>query len=57
MPNPDVVATQVCKIRNAHRKTLYLRYVLSNRDLEEIVAERVLRIDHTTIFRWVQHHI
>jgi transposase, IS6 family len=30
-------------------------YSLSYRDLEEMMAERGLRVDHTTIFRWVQH--
>jgi len=34
----------------------YLRYALSYRDLEEIMRERGLFIDHTTIFRWVQHY-
>jgi transposase, IS6 family len=33
----------------------YLRYPLSYRDLEEMTRERGLRIDHTTIYRWVQH--
>lgn len=32
----------------------YLRYALSYRDLEEMLAERGLSVDHTTIFRWVQ---
>lgn len=32
----------------------YLRYSLSYRDLEEMVAERGLSVDHTTIYRWVQ---
>jgi transposase-like protein len=32
----------------------YLRYPLSYRDLEEMMAERGLSIDHTTIYRWVQ---
>jgi transposase-like protein len=31
----------------------YLRYSLSYRDLEEIMAERGLRVDHSTIARWV----
>ena len=34
----------------------YLRYALSYRDLEELMAERNLRVDHVTIWRWVQHH-
>jgi transposase, IS6 family len=33
----------------------YLRYALSYRDLEEIMAGRGLSVDHTTIYRWVQH--
>jgi transposase, IS6 family len=32
----------------------YLRYALSYRDLEEMMRERGLQVDHTTIFRWVQ---
>jgi IS6 family transposase len=31
-----------------------VRYALSYRDLEEIMAERGLSVDHTTIYRWVQ---
>src|SRR5690348_13683063 len=34
----------------------YLRYPLSYRDLEEIMLERGLHVDHTTIYRWVQHY-
>jgi transposase-like protein len=34
----------------------YLRYSLSYRDLEEMMRERGLQVDHTTIYRWVQHH-
>src|ERR1700752_4025349 len=33
----------------------YVRYALSYRDLEEMMLERGLHVDHTTIFRWVQH--
>ncbi len=32
----------------------YLRYSLSYRDLEEMMLERGLHVDHTTIYRWVQ---
>ncbi len=32
----------------------YLRYALSYRDLEEMMNERGLSVDHTTICRWVQ---
>lgn len=31
----------------------YPRYALSYRDLEELMQERGLRVDHTTIYRWV----
>ncbi|GHO97586.1 hypothetical protein KSF_076340 [Reticulibacter mediterranei] len=34
----------------------YLRYALSYRDLEEMIAERGLHVDHTTIYRWVQRY-
>jgi transposase, IS6 family len=32
----------------------YLRYALSYSDLEEMMNERGLSVDHTTIYRWVQ---
>jgi transposase, IS6 family len=32
----------------------YLRYSLSYRDVEEMMRERGLHVDHTTIYRWVQ---
>ena len=32
----------------------YLRYSLSYRDLEEMMLERGLRVDHTTLYRWIQ---
>ena len=34
----------------------YLRYSLSYRDLEEIMAELSLSVDHVTIWRWVQRY-
>jgi hypothetical protein len=34
----------------------YLRYSLRYRDLEEIMLERGLAVDHTTIYRWVQRY-
>ena len=34
----------------------YLRFSLSYRDLEEIMAERNLEVDHVTIWRWVQRY-
>ena len=32
----------------------YLRYGLSYRDVEELLAERRVDVDHVTIYRWVQ---
>jgi hypothetical protein len=32
----------------------YLRYGLSYRDVEELLAERGIRVDHVTVYRWVQ---
>ena len=32
----------------------YLRYGLSYRDVEELLAERGVEVDHVTLFRWVQ---
>jgi transposase, IS6 family len=32
----------------------YLRYGLSYRDLEELLVERGIEVDHVTLFRWVQ---
>jgi IS6 family transposase len=34
----------------------YLRYALSYRDIEEMMTERGLSVDHTTIYRWVQEY-
>src|SRR3954451_327806 len=32
----------------------YLRYGLSYRDVEELLAERGVDVDHVTVYRWVQ---
>ena len=32
----------------------YLRFGLSYRDLEELLAERGVEVDHVTVYRWVQ---
>ena len=32
----------------------YLRYGLSYRDVEELLAERGIAVDHVTIYRWVR---
>ncbi len=34
----------------------YCRYQLSYRDLEEMMLERGLTVDHVTIFRWAQRY-
>ena len=42
---PDVITIAV---------RCYLRYGLSYRDVEELLAERGITVDHVTVFRWVQ---
>ena len=42
---PDVISVAV---------RWYLRYGLSYRDVEELLAERGVTVDHVTIYRWVQ---
>jgi hypothetical protein len=32
----------------------YLRFGLSYRDVEELLAERGIEVDHLTVYRWVQ---
>jgi transposase-like protein len=32
----------------------YLRYGLSYRDVEQLLAERGINVDHVTVYRWVQ---
>jgi transposase-like protein len=32
----------------------YLRFALSYRDVEELLAERGVQVDHVTVYRWVQ---
>jgi transposase-like protein len=32
----------------------YMRYGLSDRDVEELLAERGIEVDHVTVYRWVQ---
>ena len=32
----------------------YLRYGLSYRDVEEMLVERGVEVDHVTVYRWVQ---
>jgi transposase, IS6 family len=42
---PEVLVLAVC---------WYLRFGLSYRDVEELLAERGIEVDHVTISRWVQ---
>src|SRR5215468_7026992 len=44
---PEII---VCAVR------WYLRFSLSYRDVEELLIERGLPVDHTTIWRWVQRY-
>jgi transposase, IS6 family len=32
----------------------YLRFGLSYRDVEELLAERGVEVDHVSVYRWVQ---
>ncbi len=34
----------------------YCKYGISYRDLEEMMVERGVEVDHTTLFRWVQQY-
>ena len=34
----------------------YLKYPLSYRNLKEMMAERGMEVDHTTIMRWVHQY-
>jgi IS6 family transposase len=34
----------------------YCRYGISYRDLEDMMAERGVAVDHVTLCRWVQHY-
>ena len=34
----------------------YYKYGISYRDLEEMLIEIGVKVDHTTIYRWVQYH-
>jgi transposase-like protein len=42
---PEVIVLAVC---------WYLRFGLSYRDVEELLARRGIEVDHVTIYRWVQ---
>jgi transposase, IS6 family len=42
---PDVIMVAVC---------WYVRYSLSYRDVEELLAERGIQVNHVAVYRWVQ---
>ena len=44
---PEII---ICAVR------WYLRFSLSYRDVEELLVERGLPADHTTVWRWVQRY-
>ena len=44
---PEVI---LCAVR------WYLRYSLSYREVQELLVERGLEVDHTTVWRWVQRY-
>src|SRR6516165_7328868 len=44
---PEIIATCV---------RWYLRFSLSLRNVEEMMAERGLMVDHTTVWRWCQKY-
>ena len=37
-------------------RTLVLKYGISYRELQEMLAERGVNVDHSTIYRWVQRY-
>ena len=39
-----------------HAVFFYVRYAVSYRDLEEILAERGVSVDHATLNRWVMKY-
>jgi transposase-like protein len=45
--DPEIIATSV---------RWYLRFSLSLRNVEELMAERGLEVDHTTVWRWCQKY-
>ena len=62
---PTLLASSVCglfKWRQFEPEVIllavgwYLRFSLSYRDVEELLAERGLLVDHVTVWRWVQRY-
>ena len=58
-PHPSVDRSEFSGFRfppdvNTVAVRWYLRYGLSYRDVEELLAERGIAVDHVTVYRWVQ---
>jgi transposase-like protein len=51
-----VDADETCHLRLITQRPVrwYLRFGLSYRDVEELLAERGVEVDHVTLYRWVQ---
>jgi IS6 family transposase len=49
-----VVAEPLDDLEDPAAVRWYLRFGLSYRDVEELLAERGIEVDHVTVFRWVQ---
>lgn len=49
----DFKGSQYPKDVSLYAVFFYVRYAVSHRDLEEIMAERGVKIDHATLNRWV----
>ena len=56
---PATSTVPVCSCESATARApigWYLRFSLSYRDIEELLAERGLHADHVTVWRWVQRY-
>ena len=53
---PALFKGDISKPRSSYCVRWYLRFGLSFRNLEELMAERNLNVDHVTIWRWVQRY-
>jgi transposase-like protein len=51
-------ALRLSRTKNLHPHAVffYVRYGVSYRDLEEIMEERGVNVDHATLNRWVIHY-
>jgi len=56
LPAAAVLETQVRTSRYRHLRPLVLPILLSPRDVEELIRQRGLSVDHTSIWRWTQRY-